>query len=101
MSWTRTSEWWRTLRTVSDELEHRQDGALPWQAEYADIYGDRDGLVAALRYRWQLIEQAQGADPSWSYGERVLHEVALAERHSGLLLAITPPRTPSAVRAAA
>lgn len=88
MSWTRTSEWWRTLREVSEELERTGDGVLPWRPHYADVFGDRDGLLAALRYRWQLTAQAQGSDPAWSIGERLLHDDDLAQRHAGLPRAI-------------
>jgi hypothetical protein len=59
MSWSRTSEWWRTLREVCAELERTPDGPLPWRPHYAEIFGDRDGLLVALRYRSRLIEQAQ------------------------------------------
>ena len=89
MGWTTTSGWWRALREVSDELELRQDGEVPWQARYADIFGDRDGLLQALRYRWTLILQAQGADFTWSVGERILHDAELADKHRGLLRAIS------------
>jgi hypothetical protein len=100
MSWARTSEWWRALREVSAELELRQDGRLPWQPRYAEIFGDRDGLRRALRYRWTLIEQAQGSDPAWSLGERLLHDAALAEKHTGLLLAIAEQPVPPAAAVA-
>jgi hypothetical protein len=88
VSWTRTSEWWRAVREVSDELEHTGLGMLPWRPHYAEVFGDREGLLAALRYRWQLIAQAQGSDPAWSVGERLLHDDDLAARHAGLLRAI-------------
>jgi hypothetical protein len=92
MGWTRTTEWWRTLRQVCDELERRDDGQLPWQPRYADVFGDREGLLRALRYRWTLIAQAQGAETTWSVGERVLHDAALAEKHRAMLRVIDAER---------
>jgi hypothetical protein len=97
MSWTRTSEWWQALREVSDELERTQDGVIPWRERYTDIFGDRTSLLQALRYRWTLIFQAQGAAPDWSVGERVLHDAKLAERHAGLLRAIAADASVPAV----
>jgi len=93
MSWESTSEWWRTLREVSEELERNVDGELPWQPRYAEIFGDRDGLLQALRYRWQLIARGQEADPSHPTIEQVQHEQSLPETHRGLLLAIRPRRS--------
>lgn len=92
MSWESTSERWQAIREVSAELERNRDGVLPWQPRYADIFGDREGLLAALRYRWQLIVRAQEADPSHATIEQVLHELTLTTTHRGLLLAlgITP-----------
>lgn len=32
---------------------------LPWREEYAELFGDRDTLVAMLRYRLPLAREAQ------------------------------------------
>lgn len=39
-----------------------RDGELPWHAGYAELFGDRHGLVLALKYRWSLLVEAQ-VDP--------------------------------------
>lgn len=88
MSWSRTSEWWRTLREVSDELERRRDGVLPWRPHYAEVFGDQDGLLRALRYRWELIARAQEADPAGASVEQLLHEESLFDTHRGLLMVV-------------
>jgi hypothetical protein len=105
MGWTRTNEWWRALREVCAELELREGcaelelrggaGELPWHPRYAEIFGDREGLRRALLYRWTLISQAQGAEPTWSTGERLLHEAELVERHRALVKALTPRQIPA------
>lgn len=93
--WRRTSEWWRALREVSDELERRRDGVLPWHPRYAEIFGDRAGLRRALRYRWKLIAEAQEADPEAPTLDQILHEDALFERHRGLLLVVREQPVPA------
>ena len=58
MTWSETHRRWQALREVEEHLA--TDAAeLPWTEEYAEIFGDRDGLVAALRYRWQLSRDTQ------------------------------------------
>lgn len=59
MSWEETHRRWQALREVALAAEHTTDGQLPWSDEYAAIFGDRDGLVAALRYRWEMTTRAQ------------------------------------------
>ena len=59
MSWQETHRRWTALREIAETAERRRDGALPWSDEYAEIFGDREQLVAALRYRWQLNLTAQ------------------------------------------
>lgn len=58
MTWHETRRRWQILRTVEDDLA---SGAteLPWSEEYADLFGDREGLVAMLRYRLQVSYDAQ------------------------------------------
>jgi hypothetical protein len=97
MSWESTSEWWRTLREVSEELELNRDGELPWKPQYAEIFGNREGLLQALRYRWQLIARGQQADPLHPTVEQIQHEQSLFDTHRGLLLAIRPRQPLSAV----
>ena len=67
MSWDETHRRWQAIREVIAQIETDAGGDLPWSDEYAEIFGDRDGLVHALRYRWKLIVQAQ-LDPELPEG---------------------------------
>lgn len=83
MSWSQTHRRWQALQ----EIEARaNNGALelPWTSEYAEIFGDPDGLVLALRSRW---EQARRAQLDSHLPERVLEEQwrRLHARHAGVL----------------
>lgn len=97
MSWTRTHEWWQALLEVVAEIEHRQDGTLPWQPRYAEIFGDRDGLRRALAYRWTLIQQAQVEEPYEANGRPSREALTLAARHRAVrrVLDATPERIPA------
>ena len=57
---------------------------LPWTPEYAEIFGDRATLVAALRHRWQQTRRAQLDS---HLPEHVLEEqwCRLHTRHAGVL----------------
>ena len=59
MTWHETRARWRILREVATASEHDATGELPWNDEYAEVFGDRDSLVAALRYRWTNAQRAQ------------------------------------------
>ncbi len=59
MTWHETRARWRILREIAAGSDHDPTGALPWNDEYAEVFGDRDALVAALRYRWTVAQQAQ------------------------------------------
>ena len=59
MSWTETHERYRIIREVVAAAEKDPTGALPWREEYAALFGSPDGLVAALRQRWQRTCEAQ------------------------------------------
>lgn len=83
MSWDETHRRWAALREVAATAEFRHDGELPWKDEWAELFGDRDGLVAALRYRHELALSAQ-LDPDLpmeAYRERA---TALGERSRGV-----------------
>ena len=83
MSWTETHRRWQALREI-ETLANAGAEALPWNAEYADLFGHPDQLVAALRYRWRLTRDAQ-LDTHLT--EQALEEQRrrLAERHAGVL----------------
>jgi hypothetical protein len=89
MSWTETHRRWQAMQ----EIEALANAALsnpgiaddlPWNQEYAEIFGDRDGLAAALRYRW---EQTRRAQLDTHLPESVLEEqwCRLHTRHAGVL----------------
>lgn len=59
MTWTETRTRWRILREIAARAHEDPTGTLPWTPEYAHAFGDRASLVAALRYRWRLTQQAQ------------------------------------------
>lgn len=58
MSWTETHRRWQALQEI-EALANAGATELPWNDTYAEIFGDRDALAAALRYRWNLTRAAQ------------------------------------------
>lgn len=84
MTWSETHDRWRAIREVEEAIDRGPAGVLPWDDRLERIFGDRDGLVRALEYRWNLIVQAQ-LDPELP--EDVLAETrrAIVRRHAGLL----------------
>lgn len=84
MSWEETHRRWNAIREITSAIENDPTGELPWCDEYAEIFGDRDGLVHALEYRWTLMVQAQ-LDPELP--DAVLAETFrdLTVRNAGLL----------------
>jgi hypothetical protein len=59
MGWTETHRRWQALQEIEARANQAALDDLPWNAEYAEIFGDRDGLAAALRYRWEQTRRAQ------------------------------------------
>lgn len=63
MTWTETHRRWQILRAVEELLDQQYDAqeplVLPWTEEYGELFGNRAGLVAALRYRWRLAASVQ------------------------------------------
>jgi hypothetical protein len=59
MTWHETRARWRILREISAAADNDPSGTLPWNDEYAEVFGDRDALVAALRYRLTNSQRAQ------------------------------------------
>ncbi len=84
MTWSETHRRWQALRAVEERLRTAADPVLPWDAELAEIFGDRDGLRAALRYRWRLAVSTQLDS---QLPERVVEEQSrrLADRGRGVL----------------
>ena len=89
MTWTETHRRWQALQ----EIEARANAALaagtpldelPWTAEYAAIFGDREQLANALRHRWR---QARRAQLDTHLPEAALEQQwrRLQARHAGVL----------------
>ncbi len=88
MSWSETHRRLAALRAVEAELNTRGDGRLPWNEDYADIFGGEQGLLLALRYRWALMVEAQVEEPFDASGMPSRDLTELAARHPGLLAAL-------------
>jgi hypothetical protein len=84
MSWTETHERFRIICEVVAAAEADPTGALPWREDYAPLFGDRNGLVDALRQRWQRTCEAQ-LDPELSAEEMQRTHRRLLTANAGLL----------------
>jgi hypothetical protein len=89
MGWTETHRRWQALQEIETLANAglsigRPMDELPWNEEYAEIFGDRDSLAAALRHRW---EQTRRAQLDSHLPEPVLEEqwCRLQTRHAGVL----------------
>lgn len=84
MTWTETHRRWQALRSIEEQLAVATNPELPWNDDLAQIFGDRAGLVAALRYRLRLTVNTQ---MDTHLPERVLEEQRhlLAARTRGVL----------------
>jgi hypothetical protein len=69
MTWSETKRRWRVMREIEELFVADPMAELPWTEEYVELFGDRDHLVTALRYRWQLTRDAQldtySSEPAW------------------------------------
>jgi len=74
MTWSETKRRWNILREIEELFVTNPTAELPWAHEYGELFGDRDGLVAFLRYRWQLTRDAQldtySPEPAWDEQHR-------------------------------
>ncbi|KQY50983.1 hypothetical protein ASD30_21120 [Nocardioides sp. Root140] len=84
MTWQETHRRWQALREIEESTRLDLSGELPWNDEIALIFGDRDCLVAHLRYRWNLTVEAQ-LDQDLGPDERVAVLRDLRARHAGVL----------------
>lgn len=84
MSWTETHRRWAALREIAETAGRRADGELPWTKEYAEIFGDREQLLAMLRYRWEMTAQAQ-LDSHLAEEQLDERRQDLVERNAGVL----------------
>ena len=84
MTWTETHRRWQALQEIEALANAAPLEELPWTPEYAEIFGDRDHLAAALRSRW---DQTRTAQLDTHLPEHVLEEQwhRLQQRHAGVL----------------
>jgi hypothetical protein len=59
MGWAETHRRWQALQEIESLASAGVVDEIPWTDEYAEIFGDRAALVAALRHRWQQTWRAQ------------------------------------------
>jgi hypothetical protein len=83
MSWTETHRRWQALQEI-EALASAGCEELPWNNDYAEIFGDRDGLAQALRYRLKVAHDAQ---LDTHLPETVLEQqrLRLVERNAGVV----------------
>ena len=83
MSWTQTHRRWQALQEI-EALANAGCTDLPWNAGYAEVFGEPEDLVAVLRYRWHLARSTQ-LDTHLT--ETVLEDQRdrLEARHAGVL----------------
>lgn len=90
MTWSETKRRWHLLREIEDLFVADPTADLPWNEEYAELFGDRDHLVTALRYRWQLARDAQldthAPEAAWD------EQVRRLERRTRALLRLVDER---------
>lgn len=82
MTWHETHERTRIIREVEAYSVCDPTGHLPWKESWAPFFGDRAGLLTALRSRWERMVQAQ-LEPRTD--ESVLVEQRLRRTHAGML----------------
>lgn len=59
MTWHETHERTRIFREVEAAAAADLSGRLPWRESWSPYFGDRSGLLAALRARWDRMCIAQ------------------------------------------
>ncbi len=92
MSWTDTHRRWQAMREIEETLAADPYRELPWRHEYAELFGDRAGLVAALRYRWDLARTTQ-LDTHLPEAVLEEQEQRLTHRARGILRLLDAPGT--------
>jgi hypothetical protein len=59
MTWQETHARTRIIREVEAAAAVDMTGALPWREEWAPFFGTPEGLLKALRARWNRMCEAQ------------------------------------------
>jgi hypothetical protein len=107
MTWNDTHERTRIFHEVEAAAAADMSGALPWRSEWSAYFNGPDGLLAALRARWERMLEAQ-LDARTSEDEfadtytrlrrsqvGVLEILRGAEKHASRILELTGPRPAS------
>ncbi|WP_157551250.1 hypothetical protein [Nocardioides jensenii] len=84
MTWQETHRRWQALREIEETTRLDPTGEVPWNDDYALIFGDREHLVSALRYRWTIAVEAQ-LDSDLDPDERAGLFRDLRQRNAGVL----------------
>jgi hypothetical protein len=84
MTWQETHTRTNIIREVEAAAARDMSGALPWREEWTASFGSPEGLVKALRARWQRMCEAQLDARS---GEDVFQDTyrQLRRTHAGVL----------------
>ncbi|WP_183100459.1 hypothetical protein [Nocardioides pelophilus] len=84
MTWQETHTRTNIIREVEAAAALDMSGALPWREEWAAYFGSPEGLIKALRSRWQRMCEAQLDARS---GEDVFADTyrQLQRTHAGIL----------------
>ena len=59
MTWNETHARTAIIREVEETSARDMTGALPWREEWAQYFGSPEGLLTALRSRWNRMCEAQ------------------------------------------
>ncbi len=59
MTWNETHARTAIIREVEETSARDMTGALPWREEWAQYFGSPEGLLKALRSRWNRMCEAQ------------------------------------------
>ena len=84
MTWHETHERTRIIREVEAVAAVDLTGHLPWKTSWEQSFGDRDGLLQALRSRWDRMCQAQLDSHSTEPAFQDAHQ-RLRRTHAGML----------------
>lgn len=84
MTWEQAHRRYAALREIEALADADPSGALPWSGEYAEVFGDREHLLVALRHRWRTLVECQ-LDPELGLDVLQRTQARLAAAHPGLL----------------
>lgn len=84
MTWTETHDRYHIVNDAVAAAAADPTAVLTWKPEYALLFGSPQGLLDALRHRWQLICEAQldGTETSAARDERYAE---LRSQHAALV----------------